>query len=425
MTQPPLLAVVPCYVPHLLLDTGALKTTGGKAEVPSLAKEGWLRPLRKCRGASLAGADGVVGSSHRLSEVERTTPAAPSKEWDHLLDGTATPPLPRRGLRLSRRLSQTPVSSGRLVGNAQAPPQGGEFRLILFSSFAANCLARSGCLTFFGFLRHHRVRSLRSFFRRFFGGPLFFGSSSSKNSRQAIIPLVTRVLIQRPLRLLHRNLSGPGFRPSRRIFDRELIEQRVHVDTRETFDQTQVLAGSSEVRFIREIGCFDDQRVAVFPMATRVSQPLADVLRKMRATVQWDDSGVVNHLHQDHNRSRSLHNLVVAVVVRRKHWRSSLRHRETTLGQRSVLRTVEGATSSSGCLHAIGVSPLRLRRQRWNSSVRRVDNQRSSHGGYHFSSVSPELVVRAADVGVGGSITAIPISIVNRLLFEFGRFRFG
>src|SRR5437899_12162877 len=50
----------------------------------------------------------------RLSEVERTTPAAPSKERDHLLDGAATPPLPRRGLRLSRRLSQTPVSSGRL-----------------------------------------------------------------------------------------------------------------------------------------------------------------------------------------------------------------------------------------------------------------------------------------------------------------------
>src|SRR5204862_6778318 len=37
----------------------------------------------------------MVGSSHRLSEVERTTPAAPSKEWDHLLDGAATPPLPR------------------------------------------------------------------------------------------------------------------------------------------------------------------------------------------------------------------------------------------------------------------------------------------------------------------------------------------
>ena len=95
------------------------------AKLPSLDKEGWLRPLKKCREASLAGADGVVGSSHRLSEVERTTPAAPSKEWDHLLDGAASPPLPRRGLRLSRRLSQTPVSSGRLVGNAQASLQGG------------------------------------------------------------------------------------------------------------------------------------------------------------------------------------------------------------------------------------------------------------------------------------------------------------
>src|SRR3989449_6802511 len=100
-------------------------TTGGKAEVPSLDKEGWLRPLRKCREASLAGADGVVGSSHRLSEVERTTPAAPPKERDHLLDAAATPPLPRRGLRLSLRLSQTPVSSGRLVDNDQR--LGGDF----------------------------------------------------------------------------------------------------------------------------------------------------------------------------------------------------------------------------------------------------------------------------------------------------------
>src|SRR5437016_14540382 len=89
-------------------EHGALKTTEGKAEVPSLDKEGWLRPLRKCREASLPGADGVVGSSHRLSEVERTTPAPPPKERDHLLDGAASPPLPRRGLRLSRRLSQTP-----------------------------------------------------------------------------------------------------------------------------------------------------------------------------------------------------------------------------------------------------------------------------------------------------------------------------
>ena len=128
---------LPC--PTSFAGHGALKTTEENAEVPSLDKEGWLRPLRKCREASFAGADGVVGSSHRLSEVERTTlpcfalsgshslrscPAAPPKERDHLLDGAATPPCPRRGLRLSRRLSQTPASSGRLVGNDQ-PGTGG------------------------------------------------------------------------------------------------------------------------------------------------------------------------------------------------------------------------------------------------------------------------------------------------------------
>src|SRR6266849_5961640 len=80
-----------------------------RAKLPSLAKEEWLRPSRKSREASLAGADGVVGSRHRLSVVERTTPAAPSKEGDHFLNGAAfldaspcrarasRPPFPRRG----------------------------------------------------------------------------------------------------------------------------------------------------------------------------------------------------------------------------------------------------------------------------------------------------------------------------------------
>src|SRR2546422_8790649 len=89
----PICKGLPC--PTSFAGPGALKTTEEKAEVPSLDKEGWLRPLRKCREASLAGADGVVGSSHRLSDVERTTPAAPPKERDHLLDGAVTPPLPR------------------------------------------------------------------------------------------------------------------------------------------------------------------------------------------------------------------------------------------------------------------------------------------------------------------------------------------
>src|SRR5262249_5676589 len=60
-----------------------------RLKLPSLAKEGWLRPSRKCREASLVGADGVVGSSHRLSVVEQTTPAAPSEEGGHFFDGAS------------------------------------------------------------------------------------------------------------------------------------------------------------------------------------------------------------------------------------------------------------------------------------------------------------------------------------------------
>src|SRR5438093_5949162 len=56
----------------------------------------------------------MVGSSHRLSEVERTTPAAPAKERDHLLDGAATPPLPRRGVFVSYRFILNSSTSGSL-----------------------------------------------------------------------------------------------------------------------------------------------------------------------------------------------------------------------------------------------------------------------------------------------------------------------
>src|SRR5881409_3923872 len=88
---------------HLCSACSAVRRRFGKANSPPW-KGGVAAPLRKCREASLAGADGVVGSSHRLSEVERTTPSAPAKERDHLLDGASTPPLPRRGVRLFHRL---------------------------------------------------------------------------------------------------------------------------------------------------------------------------------------------------------------------------------------------------------------------------------------------------------------------------------
>ena len=48
--------------------------------------------------------------------------------------------------------------------------------------------------------------------------------------------------------------------------DRELVEQRVLIDTSETFRQAHVFAGSPEVGFVCKVDRFDHQRVA-FPAA--------------------------------------------------------------------------------------------------------------------------------------------------------------
>src|SRR5881396_3490854 len=99
-----------------------------RMELPSLAKEGWLRPLRKSGEASLAGADGVVRSSHRLSEVERTTPSA-------LFKGTGPFYLMARPPLLCQR--------GEFHSDASR-----HFRFILFSPTRLFCLPRSGGLNF-------------------------------------------------------------------------------------------------------------------------------------------------------------------------------------------------------------------------------------------------------------------------------------
>src|SRR5206468_10885178 len=68
-------ALLSAHVPHFW-RRWALRITGGKG-TPLLGKEGWLRPLRKCREASLAGADGVVGSATDDRKLNRPPPAAP------------------------------------------------------------------------------------------------------------------------------------------------------------------------------------------------------------------------------------------------------------------------------------------------------------------------------------------------------------
>src|SRR5262249_27079601 len=95
-------------------------------KLPSLDKEGWLRPLIKRRAASLTGADGVVGaiSDYRLLNEPlldgcalsglRASPARPlHKRWLRtiFLDVAATPPYPRRGFFLPFLLNACPSTN--------------------------------------------------------------------------------------------------------------------------------------------------------------------------------------------------------------------------------------------------------------------------------------------------------------------------
>src|SRR5437773_9834679 len=100
-------------------------------------KEGWLRHQRKFGEATEADAAGVV---FLLDSSENHSGLAISGCLRYFLNRSATPPCSdaRRGIALdSNFFTASPSPLLR---------QGGEFRLILFSSFAANCLARSGCL---------------------------------------------------------------------------------------------------------------------------------------------------------------------------------------------------------------------------------------------------------------------------------------
>src|SRR5213596_1559844 len=92
--------------PQVVVWTPGLRNKLTERRIPLLGKGGVAAPIKKKPRSLLSGADGVVGSRHRLSEVERTTltcfalsgshslrscPAARPKERDHLLDGDTHP----------------------------------------------------------------------------------------------------------------------------------------------------------------------------------------------------------------------------------------------------------------------------------------------------------------------------------------------
>src|SRR5262245_40718552 len=101
---------------------------------------------------------------------------------------------------------------------------------------------------------------------------------------------MTRILVHlfRRIDLGPGNDSGPRSSPGFRIFNRELVIDRVGVDAAEAFGdvvslRVRVLIDHTVIR--PEIRCLHDKRVA-FPMATRVTEPLMEFLSEMLTAIQ-------------------------------------------------------------------------------------------------------------------------------------------
>src|SRR5947207_15278543 len=136
---------------------------------------------------------------------------------------------------------------------------------------------------------------------------------------------MTCMFENRATTLRQRKNSGERPRPGFLVFDSESVIDRIRVQPGETFGDSHVFASVLEGIFPVEVTCFNDERVA-FPMTSRASDPLPDILRQLRTPVERDDANVVNHLRQDHHVSLSLNDLIIAVVARGHHRWSRTRH---------------------------------------------------------------------------------------------------
>src|SRR6202043_2305000 len=121
------------------------------------------------------------------------------------------------------------------------------------------------------------------------------------------------------------------FGPRGGIFGCKFVHNLIVGVAREALHQMQLLPGPFESASGSEIGRVDHERIAL-PMAVRVSLPLTDVLRDVRATVCGNDAcGMVNLVKEGHV-SRALHNLEqVTLAGRGKHGDHLLSHEDATL----------------------------------------------------------------------------------------------
>jgi hypothetical protein len=128
----------------------------------------------------------------------------------------------------------------------------------------------------------------------------------------------------------------------------------------------------------------------------------------------------MNHFLHDHDVIARLHDLDV-VVVRAGQRRQ--RAGDAALPEAPILGIVGVGRDQPPRLRARGLAFLRLRRQRRDAAVGRIDDERGLRPEDLRAAVPPEIVVGARDVGVrAGAVTAVLVPALDGRALELGDF---
>ena len=176
------------------------------------------------------------------------------------------------------------------------------------------------------------------------GASLFFRALPTEDVRHGVVALVTGVLVERLLwwQCEGGNLARNTLGPLRGIVDSELVAECAGIEPGEPLgDGDRVIhaaIGSPQEEDIAtgrpgqgpgtgvclgapDVPGFDDECVTL-PVPTPAADPLADIRRHVRTTVQRDDSRVVDHLEVERHVVRRLEDHEVVVVERWQHRRT-------------------------------------------------------------------------------------------------------
>src|SRR6185503_18202546 len=160
-----------------------------------------------------------------------------------------------------------------------------------------------------------------------------------------------------------------------------------------------------------EVRGLDDERLA-FPVAARIAHVEADAGAGVRPAIERDHARLVNHLVPNRDEARALHDLERVAVGAGQH-----RPREpacdAAIVQTEILWAVERAVPEAAAAAGLRGEPgLRLRRERRDPAVRRIDDEPRAAGLGDFVDVAE--LRRVADLAFG--IAAQKLRTVERVL---------